>query len=206
MTQADNTPKVEAPPYFSLSFQGRFGRLHFINSFLIYLAFFSAIYFCYHYVFEEGIFRLMDSTYLKSIDMTKNLVRFFFYAGFLGISGLLYTRILVMRMHDMNLSGWWGLLILYLPLLLDFALIMTPLTLNRSAYYILISAILIASMTIRLFPILMPGTKGVNNYGSPVKTGHYAGAIIAILLAILGCYLLYRYVTLQTLSLYYWEF
>lgn len=192
--------RIKSPPYFSLSFTGRIGRLEFANRFVTYLVLFTLIYLLYFYVAEKGIFSLFSEND-KSIDMTKNLIRLIFYSGYVGAIIVLYLRMIIMRLHDISLSGWWSCLLFLCPYLLDLAVIMLPMTLSRGAFYTYFFMLFTVSLAIRLFPFMMPGNQQLNQYGPPSRRGTPLGIIILIIVSVVGCYFLYRYITLQSLSI-----
>ncbi len=191
---------IKAPPYFSLSFIGRIGRLEFANRFVTYLLLFTLIYLLYFYVAEKGVFSLFSEND-KSIDMTKNLIRLIFYSGYVGAIIVLYLRMIIMRLHDIGLSGWWSCLLFLCPYLLDLAVIMLPMTLSRMLFYTYFFILFSISLAIRIFPFIMPGERYLNQYGQPSCIGSPIGLISLIILLIIGGYFLYRYITLQSLSI-----
>ncbi len=198
MSRQHEHPKP--PAYFALSFTGRIGRLEFANRFVSYALLFTLVYLIYFYIAEKGIFSLFSEND-KSIDMTKNLIRLIFYSGYIGAIILLYLRMIIMRLHDISLSGWWSCLLFLCPYLLDLAVIMLPMTLSRSAFYTYFFILFAISLAIRLFPLIMPGSSQLNQYGPPSRTGSPLGLILLIIFTIVGAYFLYRYITLQSLSI-----
>ncbi len=190
---------VAAPPYFSLNFTGRIGRLEFANRFVTYMVLFVAIYLLYFFIFEKGLFSVFDLND-KSIDMTKNLIRLIFYSGYSGAVILLNIRIAIMRLHDINLSGWWSCVLFIFPYLTDLMIIMLPMTLSQTLFYILFGFFAVIGLLARIFPFVMPGNKGINKYGAPAKKSHPYGLILLIIILAVICYYTYQYITLQSIS------
>lgn len=199
MSKHQHDNRQDPRPYFSFSFIGRLGRLEFANRFVTYLLLFIAIYLLYYFVIEKGLFALTEADD-KTVDMTKNLVRLIFYAGFMIAVLLLNIRLVVMRLHDINLSGWWASAFFIFPYLTDLLIIMLPMTLSATWFYIYFAILAVISLTVRLFPFVMPGTKGLNRYGTSTKTGKPFGALLLLILLGVGGYFLYRYITLQSVS------
>lgn len=187
-------------PYFAFGFTGRIGRLEFANRFTTYLILAIAIYFIYFYAIERGLFMLTE-TYDKSIDMTKILVRIIFHAGYIGAVILLNLRAVIMRLHDINLSGWWACLLFIFPYSIEFIIINIPMTINQTLYYSIFFILFIIAQLVRIFPFAMPGSKILNRYGAPTKQGKAFGIILLILLAIIGSYFIHQTITLQTVSI-----
>ncbi|MHC5224923.1 DUF805 domain-containing protein [Ignatzschineria sp. LJL83] len=186
-------------PYFSFGFSGRIGRLEFTNRFITYLLLFTAIYLLYYFVMEKGLFPLFDSND-KITEMTINLVRLIFYTGFAGSAVLLNLRMAIMRLHDINLSGWWSSVLFIFPYCTDLTIIMMPMTLSPALYHTLFYIFATIGLLARLFPFFMPGNLKTNHYGKPFPKGHPIGAILLSILVIAGIFILYRYITLQSIS------
>lgn len=192
---------IQTPaPYFSFAFTGRIGRLEFANRFIAYLILAVFFYTIYYYAIEDGIFTLTEN-YDKSIDMTKTLVRIIFHVGFITAVLLLNLRAVIMRLHDINLSGWWSCLIFFLPYAIEFVIINIPMTMNQTLYYTLFLILFSLAQLIRIFPFVMPGSKILNHYGSPTKQGKPFGLILLLILATTGSYFIYQTITLQSISI-----
>lgn len=199
---APQLPK--ALPYFSFGFTGRIGRLEFANRFMTYSFLIVAIYLLYYFVIKLGIFALFDS-HDRSTDMTKTLIKLIFHAGLLGAMLLLNIRMVIMRLHDINLSGWWSCIIFSLPYLTTLIIVMIPMTLHKTLIYLLFYLFAAIGLAAQLFPFIMPGNQQSNNYGSPTKAGHPIGLFLLILGVIIGGYFLYQSITLQSLSVAFLE-
>ena len=196
--QQDHSPKPELP-YFSFGFSGRIGRLEFTNRFVTYLLLLTTIYLLYYFLMEKGLFPLFDSND-KITEMTINLVRLIFYTGFVGSAVLLNLRMAIMRLHDINLSGWWSSVLFIFPYCTDLTIIMMPMTLSPAIYHALFYIFATIGLLARVFPFFMPGNLKSNNYGKPFPQGHPIGAILLSGLVLIGGYILYRYITLQSIS------
>ncbi|PWD87528.1 DUF805 domain-containing protein [Ignatzschineria cameli] len=190
----------KAPAYFAINFTGRIGRLEFANRFATYLVLAIIIYCFYYFVIEQGIFSLTESAD-KSIDMTQTLGRIIFHAGFIGAVILLNIRAVVMRLHDINLSGWWATLLFIFPYSLELIIIMMPMTLEKTFYYTLFFMLISLALLIRLFPFIMPGSSVANRYGMPIPRGKPYGLILLLIFVTVGSYFLYQYITLQTITI-----
>lgn len=194
--QQDHLQK--APPYFSFGFTGRIGRLEFANRFVTYLFLFSSIYLLYYFAIEQGLFLLFDGND-KSTDMTRGLIKLIFHAGLVGSVLLLNIRMAIMRLHDLNLSGWWSCIIFSIPYIMFLIVVMLPMT-NHTLFHTLFYLFALIGITAQLFPFLMPGNAKPNDYGAATKTGTPIGAGLLVILVLIGCYLLYRNITLQSVS------
>lgn len=189
----------KAAAYFSFGFTGRIGRLEFANRFVTYLLLFIVIFLLYYFIVEQGLFSLFDGND-RSTDMTRGLIKLIFYAGFLGAFILLNIRVVVMRLHDINLSGWWSCALFIFPYATDLVIIMLPMTLNATLLYTLFYLFAIIGLAARLFPFIMPGNEKSNRYGAATKTGNPIGACLLVIMLFVGAYFLYRYITLQSIS------
>lgn len=196
--QSDHFQK--APPYFSFGFTGRIGRLEFANRFITYLSLFVVIYLLYYFLIAQGLFSLFDGND-KSTEMTRNLIKLIFHAGLLGSALLLNIRMAIMRMHDINLSGWWSCAIFILPYIIILMIVMVPMTLNLALYYTLFYIFALIGLAAQLFPFLMPGDHKPNQYGAATKTGRPIGAFLLIIIVLVSSYFIYRNITLQSLSI-----
>lgn len=204
MSKQQSSHLQKAPSYFTFGFTGRIGRLEFANRFITYLVLITAIYLLYYFVIEHGLFSLFDSND-RSTDMTKSLVKLIFHAGLLGAALLLNMRMAIMRLHDINLSGWWSCIIFTLPYIAVLIIVMIPMTLNKTLIHTLFYLFASIGVAAQLFPFVMPGNDKPNNYGPATQTGHPIGAFLLIIALIVGGYFLYRYITLQSISVTFLE-
>lgn len=132
----------EAPPFFSFSFEGRYGRLNFINALWANYGVTLLLVFICAYI--SGF---MNSPILTmfSIGIVIIIMQFF------------YIRSFSLRFHDLNKSGWLGLLALL-------------------AFIPAIGGLIVLVLTIYL--MASAGTIGDNNYGEQPEKGHIIGLII----------------------------
>lgn len=132
----------EAPPFFSLSFEGRYGRLNFINALWAnYGVTFLLVFICAY------ISGFMNSQILTmfSIGIVIVVMQFF------------YIRVFSLRFHDLNKSGWLGLLTLL-------------------AFIPAIGGLIVLVLTIYL--MASAGTIGDNDFGERPEKGHIIGLIL----------------------------
>lgn len=132
----------EAPPFFSLSFEGRYGRLNFINALWAnYGVTFLLVFICAY------ISGFMNSQVLTmfSIGIVIVVMQFF------------YIRVFSLRFHDLNKSGWLGLLALL-------------------AFIPAIGGLIVLVLTIYL--MASAGTIGDNDFGEQPEKGHIIGLIL----------------------------
>ncbi len=123
---------VEAPGFFEFSGDGRYGRLNYANA--------TAAWF---------------GTYLAAILLTMIIGPF---ALLLFIAIIIWSfRYMVLRLHDLDWSGWWCLLA-FVP---------------------------VANLVLGLLLWFMPGTNGGNSYGPPSEQGHPVGAVLAVVFFLL---------------------
>lgn len=132
-TAIDHAP---APPLFAMNTDGRIGRLRFLAySIVMYLPFFAL-----------GLLIAILPGMMSII------------VGIAGFVALIWLpiRLMVLRMHDLNLSGKW----LWLLLLLSGASGMVL----RSNQSVLVSALIWLAL---ILVSLLPGNKHENSYGDP---------------------------------------
>ena len=148
----DDDVCVEAPPIFSLSFEGRYGRCNFANAYLL-----SAV---------AGFFAGIFMAFLP-FGILFGLI-------FMVVSIVYGVRLISLRLHDLNLSGWYFLLVFVILILLAFG-----------RHFILFTLVYFACL-ISLFAY--PGKPYSNNYGPPAEQGHPIGIILmGVLMMIALC-------------------
>lgn len=123
------------PEFFSLSFDGRYGRLNFINAWVIFY----------------GVLML-------AMVVSMLFLPTLFILVLLVLTMIASIRIMVLRLHDINLSGWW-VIFYFIPAL---------------------------NVAFLLFVMLMPGSSEENEYGRPVPQGPWYGVLILLALLLLG--------------------
>ena len=128
----------EAPSLFDSSIDGRYGRLNYINAMLVIGLMWVPV--C--------IIAIILMQVLGTTGMVISLVLMLFLV-------VLNIRVTILRLHDVNLSGWFVIL------------------------WVLFSGL----MTLVL--MIIPGTKGQNNYGAPSVQGNFIGLILYCLLCII---------------------
>jgi uncharacterized membrane protein YhaH (DUF805 family) len=166
MNGGKDLPKVysvyEQPPFspmpkiFSMSFEGRYGRLNYIKANLLlglreFLTFallgffvFSAVHFYPNLTVEPALYYFIAVIVIAALAVL--------------IPGVIYQiRCAVLRLHDLNKSGTW------------FLFFMIPFVNMAFALYLLVS----------------PGTKGVNDFGFPSLQSSKVYLVVMVLLSIL---------------------
>lgn len=138
---AYNTDVVEAPATFSMSFDGRLGRLSYFNAGFVTLGMVGLLAVAMGGLFAAGA----GGTLLMPM-----------LAGFVLLV-VWNVRFSVLRLHDINLNGWWA------------ALMVVPGFNNLLALALL----------------LWPGTKGDNNYGAQPRQGNGLVAVAMGVLMVL---------------------
>ncbi|WP_180191268.1 DUF805 domain-containing protein [Acinetobacter sp. YH01006] len=164
------TPPALAATDHPLSIKGRFGRLSFIawSAFLHFIFLFSSIALGLSIDIVNLAVHSMDSNWLLSIQGLAGigvLIMILVYAYF----ALVVT---VRRLHDMNRSGWWALLLL-LPLV---------------------------NIFVWLYIVFGSGDRGINDYGPARMTLLWEKMlawlmIVLILLSLLGSLALLGYMS-----------
>lgn len=160
VADVDEEVDFETPPIFSLSFEGRIGRLR-------YLAYSLPAYVPF---FIGGV--------AAALAIPAGKLVFGIALGALGIIAglLLLIRIMALRLHDLNLSAK----LLWLPLGLGIAGAFVP-------FLLIIFGILIVIFGLGMS--LAPGGKTDNDYGPPPgpnTTGVKVAAAAVILLSVVG--------------------
>ena len=146
---------IATPKTFSFRFSGRFGRLSYINAAIIIMI----------TVIPLFILLSVGAALAETDDMFDGAILSWSLAVvLLGFMMFFSVRNTILRLHDLNLSGWFAL-----PLILGS--ILPLISLLSMIGYILIMAV--------------PGTKGTNKYGPPVAQGHIAGLIALICFTVL---------------------
>lgn len=152
-------PLSPIPKTFAIELQGRLARISYLNAQLfLFLALlpFGVIY---------GIIWMFQIEMLMLITILA-AAAFYIFFGY---------RIVILRLHDLNMSGW---------LVLIFFLERVP-----NYGWIIVSLF-------SLFLICMPGTKGENAYGAPPEEGTKLGLLAFVILVpaliCLGIYLEYQ--------------
>ena len=130
------------PKTFSIDVEGRFGRLNFMNAQLILLLALTPL----------GILYFALLHFLKTAEYSLLIIM-----TFSVIYVVFSYRMVVLRLHDINLSGWFVLLY----------------ALGRVPEFGWIIVLLFTS-----FLVLAPGKKGDNNYGAEPELGSKIGLLI----------------------------
>jgi len=133
---------VEAPPIIGLSFEGRMGRITYLNAGLLAWVGLAMI------GIGAAVLLPMSRSWLVFIPLAVAFVLFFIWA----------IRVTVLRLHDMNRSGWWVLLIL-IPYVGG-----------------------VASLVL----MFMPGTSEDNDYGEKPKQGSTVAAIVILVVIVVA--------------------
>ncbi|MBX3622914.1 MAG: DUF805 domain-containing protein [Rhizobacter sp.] len=134
--------QVEAPPLLSLSFQGRLGRLSYINAGAVAWAGIAVI----------GIVAAV------LVPLTRSLLAVI-PLGLMFLVFLVWSlRVMVLRLHDFNRSGWW----------------------------VLVTAIPYLGAIASLALLFVPGTPEENDYGERPRQGNALLACIVIVVGTLG--------------------
>lgn len=132
---------VEPPPFLSLSLEGRYGRATYVNTWGVAML-------------------LMMAAGVIAAVLTPVLGKLMFLP--LGVALIVFViwgvRVSVLRLHDLNRSGWWILLSLvpYLGILVNLAL------------------------------SFWPGTAGENDYGPKPRRGSLVIAILITVVGVVG--------------------
>lgn len=146
---------AEAPPLLGMGFSGRMGRLQYAT------AGFAIIAAC---LFAGVLaFKLFSSPIALGVLVLVGAVAVFAYS----------LRVTVLRLHDVNLSGWWSLL-LFLP----------SAAAPASPFLSLLTTV--ASLALMAWP----GSRGDNDHGPRPRSGGWKPLVAAILMLVLGTALL----------------
>lgn len=166
MQNREGKSVTKAPYIFYIDLTGRYGRLNYLNAL--------------------GQIQLLSIPFLMSalliiaaLSATK-VEAVIFLSGILLPFYLLSLRAMVLRLHDLNYSGWWSLVGLSL-LIPGFGLLITG-----------IWALILA---------LLPGSIEANRYGLPAKRGGFTGIIIEVAVMVLMLYALLTLIGVDDLHL-----
>jgi len=133
---------VEAPPIIGLGFEGRMGRITYLNAGLLAWVGLAMI------GIGAAVLLPMSRSWLMFIPLAVAFVLFFIWA----------IRVTVLRLHDMNRSGWW----------------------------VLVTLIPYLGWVASLVLMFMPGTSEDNDYGEKPKQGSTAAAIAILAVVIVA--------------------
>ncbi|MEO8155423.1 MAG: DUF805 domain-containing protein [Rhizobacter sp.] len=144
---------VDPPPILGLSFEGRMGRITYFNAGAVAWAALAAI----------GVVAAVLVPATRSVLAFIPLVLGFF------VFFIWSLRVTVLRLHDLNLSGWWVLLNV-IPLVLAVSLPS-------------VSALSWLGMLALLF---VPGSAAENNHGPKPRQGNGLIAIVVAVVLVIG--------------------
>jgi len=72
------------------------------------------------------------------------------------------------RLHDFNASGWWQLLIPFIPFVICIIKVQFPITISLVQSFLLVMPLFLLLPYILFIPLsIIKGTDGVNDYGEP---------------------------------------
>ena len=143
---------ADAPPLLGMGFSGRMGRLQYAT------AGFAVLAACL-FAGALAMKLMMSSPVALGVLVLVGLVLVFAYS----------LRVMVLRLHDVNLSGWWAVLFL-LP---SFAAKASPLLSLLTT---------VASLALMAWP----GSRGDNDHGPRPRSGSWKALIATVLLLVLG--------------------
>jgi uncharacterized membrane protein YhaH (DUF805 family) len=133
---------VDPPPMLSLNFEGRMGRISYINT--------AAV--------AWGALAMIGIVAAVLLPLTRSMLMLIP----LGLGGLLFFvwsfRVMALRLHDFNRSGWWSLLF-FVPYLGGLA---------------------------SLVLVFMPGSAEDNDYGERPRQGNALVATIIVVVGLIG--------------------
>ena len=131
---------VEAPPIIGLSFEGRMGRITYLTAGLLAWVGLAMI------GIGAAVLLPMSRSWLMFIPLVVAFVLFFIWA----------IRVTVLRLHDMNRSGWW----------------------------VLVTLIPYVGWVASLVLMFMPGTSEDNDYGEKPAQGNAVVAIVMLIVIV----------------------
>lgn len=156
----DYEPLAPIPSIFGFDIEGRFGRLSFLNAQLALILSvlpLGILYFVLIFLLNAGILSLLTIIVIAVVYV------------------IFSYRIVILRLHDVNLSGWFVLI---------YSLGRIPVVGPFIEFFF------------TLFLVFAPGTKGENNYGSRPEQGSKIGLIGFIIIVPLmigaGSYIEYK--------------
>ena len=172
---ASDEDSSDGPSFFSISCEGRYGRLNFINVSLISC---GLIYFI-SWTLTLVLLVVGVATDISG-EMTRVIGIFKKVMDFLLVFWCL--RFTALRLHDLGISGLFALLLIPAWALTVF--------LPYPAFLIAVTIIWLIG---ELLLICLPGTDGDNEYGSQSERGSYIGLIILIFIFVISLiYLLHK--------------
>ena len=165
------TRPVKAPSFFSFSLKGRYGRLNYLNAFVVYLLiaamFVGIVAVCWSL---GGEFSRNQSTA--------------FYISFLVIF-IATLRAKGLRLHDLDLSALWALPVVAIPTLFIAIELYQAGVLIFGPLFILL---------VEIFFMALPGFEGENSYGAVPRIGKITGVYIFFLIMVVFSLLVFRLV------------
>lgn len=180
------SPKVVSPPIWSYKLEGRYGRLNFINSIMVLFGIVVVPAVCLSAVLYYLVVKFVYFSYSFSSAMLSGLLVAGLFALVVGIFYFLaYLRMVILRLHDLNLNGACALLVVGIPII--FSTLQIGFLLLGYRTFANIVALFSALISLATFVLLVavPGTSGENKYGVPSVQGPFNGLIIMISLFVL---------------------
>ncbi len=144
---------VEPPSLFSFSVNGRYGRLNYLNASIIF------VLSCIPATIIIFMFAVVSPILTAVLLAIAGILSMFFY-----------IKIMILRLHDCNQTGWWALFSILIGIVLQ---LLHPLL--YIAFWVIFS----------LYLWFMPGSQEANEYGAPPRQGSYAGLIFIIIILVL---------------------
>ena len=151
--------ETEIPDYLALSFSGRYGCFNYINACLILVLVYLVLGFLVILEFGQVSAFPKDFSSILSSTSIPGLLVFALSPFLIAGSVILYARATVLRLHDLNLSGWWFLLVTAM--------------IGGGQYFDLFAEQIGIILTLILCCI--PGRNRINIYGLPSRQGSVAG-------------------------------
>ena len=168
--------REKAPPPLEFSFTGRFGRLNYINATILLFTLFCGMVFFFTVLFATFGLELssINKENMDNLTTTQKILILFMFTIII-IFSVMATRVSVLRLHDLNLSGAWFIPVLLICVSSGTSIFQAPN--SEVTDSILITGTVIANI-IFLFLLICPGTKQINKFGSPTNQGTFSGLIL----------------------------
>ena len=168
--------REKTPPPLEFSFTGRFGRLNYINANIFLLILLGGIVFFFMVLFATFGLELssINKANIDNLSSTQKILLLFMFTVIV-IFSVMVTRVSILRLHDLNLSGAWFIPVLLVCFSAGISVFQAP---NSEVTGSLLTTGIILLNIIFLFLLICPGTKKINKFGSPANPGSFSGLIL----------------------------
>jgi uncharacterized membrane protein YhaH (DUF805 family) len=155
----------DAPPFWGLRFSGRMGRINYLLSGMAVMLL-------------MGVLGIVAAVL---IPLTRSVLLALVFVPLLIMLLVFALRSVVLRLHDVNRSGWWAIL-MFLPFLPTFTASNPP-TGSTITVLLILSVV---NFLLGVVLLIYPGTDGDNDFGGRARPGNGLLAAIGVVIFVLA--------------------